>query len=152
MKKFVALLLAAMMLLLTVSALAEVVTIEGTSLQLDIGDMEVQDMDDDDFDEDCVLWLVNDDDTLECMIYVYDAEGAATEDLEELMSDMEGVTASGFTTINGVDTFFQVVTDDEEQYVLYYIIDDDMCAEIIFWYADDTAAQQSGEIMATITR
>lgn len=151
MKKLISLLLVCLMLA-SVCAVAEYTCIPDTSLKLDLGDMFEYELDWEDIENDAVMIFGDEDETVECYVFVYEMEGYTLADIEEEFSEEEGILAMGYTSINGVDALYMVLDDDGENYVVYFILDGDNVVEINFWYEDEDAAQLTGVVMATITR
>lgn len=148
MKKLVALLLA--MLLLASVALAEVITIEGTSLSLDIGDLVEFELDEED-DEDAVMVFGDEDETVECIVFVYPAEGDTLADIEAELAEEENIQA-GYTTINGIEAYYCNYVEDGENYLEYFVIDGENIVLFSFWLGNEEGAALQAAVMNTLTK
>lgn len=150
MKKLTALILVC--LLLCSCALAEVVQFADAGLTLDIGSTTILELDDDEEDEDIALIFVNDTETLECYVYVYEADGDTLADIAADLAEDPGTADSGYTTINGVNAYYWLGKMDGEDYIEYYTLENDVVTMFSFFYADEAAAQLSAAIMNTLTK
>lgn len=149
MKKLFALLLAVVMVWMAVSALAEIEMIGDTRLSLDLGDLMIYELYEDEIDDDAVLCFGTEDERMVCVVYEYDDEGLTLQDIEESMREEEDVTASGYTTINGIECFCIVGTDETGDYVIYFTILDEEIVQFAFSYEEDTA-ELTGVVMNTL--
>lgn len=152
MKKLIALAFTALLLLTTVPAFAELMTIPETNLKLDLGEMQAYELSQEDIDDSAVLSFGNQNDTVQAVAYVFEAEDVTLASLKEELEEDETTTAIGYTTINGVEALYWVCVEDGENYVCYFIMDGYNVVQIDFWYADHAAAQETGMVMATLCR
>lgn len=152
MKKLVSLLLAAMLALTALPALAQTEMLGDTGLSLDLTDLELLDLTDEDADEDIVLAFCNEDESMQGVVYVYSADDASLQEWESyILEGLEGVTASGYTTINGIECFCVILSDSGDDFVIYFAIVDGDMIQFDFTYADDAAAALTGTVMNTLT-
>ena len=151
MKKLVALMLVVLMTLTMTAAVAEIEMIGDTNLSLDLGDLEIYELTDEDAEDGVVLFFGDEDESMLCLVMTYDAEGLTLQELaEEVMEDDETITASGYTTINGIECFCVVSADDEGNYVVYLTVVDDTAVQFFFAYEEDSA-ELTGVVMNTLT-
>lgn len=155
MKKLIAMLLAAMMVMsfCLVPAMAEEVAIDETSLVLDLGDLGLFELSEED-EEDGVLMIFGDEEeTIVGVVMLLDAEGNTLADIEALESEDlgEGIS-TGYTTINDIETLFIAGEDEDGMFFNYYILEGEILVYIEFWCADENAAQLQNTVMSTLTR
>ncbi|MDO4484352.1 MAG: hypothetical protein Q4C54_07965 [Clostridia bacterium] len=148
MKKLIAL----MMLLVCLPVMAETsYTFNPLGLKLTVPDTMVEEDISDAEDEDLALMLLSEDESLLLTVYLADADGVTVQDVQAELAGEEGVTSSGITVINGIETYFMVGRDDDgDDYVAYLCVNNDQLAEFTFYFAGDAAAAVSGEIMGTL--
>lgn len=130
-----------------------VTAIDRSSLRIDLSGMYLLTLDQDDKDDDMVLWFVNDEETLDCCVWVYTADGYTLADMaNELAESGDECTSCGYTTINGIEAYYWVGPDDGDTLVEYFIIDGKMIVQLSFDCEDDAALQLSGQIMNTLSK
>lgn len=156
MKKLIAMLLAVMLVMsfCMVPAMAEAVALGETNLVMDLGDLDECELTDEDIEEGVILFLTNEEETLEIVVACYEAD-VTLEDLyaeleEEAKDEENGITAYGTTTINDVEACFETIADGEDNFILYYIVDGENMVMISVWYADEDAGSLSAEIIGTL--
>lgn len=155
MKKIISLLLAVMLTLLCTAAFASenLVEIDYTTLALDIGELTVCDLTEDDVEADIVLALMNEDQTMGCLVYVYDGEGMTLADLEAGLAEDETVSESQMGNINGIDLLMAVGKDEDgAPFAVAFVIDEEMIVEFGFVFADESYAALAGNLIATLVR
>lgn len=150
MKKMFALLLAVMLALTAVSALGQKELIGRTNLSLELTGVELYELDWEDIGEDMVMYFATENEHMACAIYEYSAEGKTLQELEAfLLEEEEGIQASGYTTINGIECFCIIISDEDGDFVVYFTLLNDEFVEFNFYYEDDTA-ELTGTIMNTL--
>ena len=152
MKKFLALLLAVMMMASV--ALADAIKLEGTTLSLTWDDAVEYELEAEDAEEGIVAVFGNEDETLVFTVYVEEFDGTLADIEAEYNEGIEGLTidGTGYATINGIECFLAVESEDGENYNMCYVMDGSNLVTIEIWYANDEASTLSGTVMATLAR
>lgn len=123
--------------------------IPGTGFTMDLTSTYLLDAADLDDDE-AVLWFANDDDTLDAIVWVFDADGATLAEYYDILLAEDAYTNSGFTNINGADAIYLVSNEDADTLIEYFLQDANNIVQLSFLCSTPDAAQLSGEIMNTL--
>lgn len=151
MKKAFTLMLVLMIILSAVGAMGETVTLGSTGLVLNLNGLSFSKPTGADKPDHAVLMFGNSEGTMRGVVYEFASEGRTIESLEnEVLAKAEGVTASGYTDLNGVQCFWVVMDDFGDNYIVYYTIEGSKMVQFEFYYKGAEAANLTGTIMNTL--
>ncbi len=153
MKKAFVLILVLMMILSVGGATGETVMLGSTGFSLNLNGLSFSKPNGADAPDDAVLMFGNADGTMRGVVYEYASEGLTLKNLEnEVLAKAEGVTATGYTEINGVECFWVVMDDFGDNFIVYYTIEGNKMVKFEFYYKGAEAASLTGTIMDTLHR
>ena len=151
MKKMLVWILVLMMILPVGGVMGETVMLGSTGLVLNLNGLSFSKPTGADKPDHAVLMFGNSEGTMRGVIYEYTSEGQTIESLEnEVLAKAEGVTASGYTDLNGVQCFWVVMDDFGDNYIVYYTIEGRKMVQFEFYYKGAEAANLTGTIMNTL--
>lgn len=150
MKKFLMLLLAAMLVLTVSFAAAEQLGDSALDITLPDG-VEACELEEEDIEDGVIAIYVNEDESLEIVVYMYEAE-CTLQEIEAEILEEEPETELEYTNINGVDALCEFLAIEDARAIVYYIVDGDVELNIMCMFADDAAGQLSQDIMNTLVQ